>query len=313
MQILLARQAWVTEMPIVLHLASTISENLLPSSTECGSPGTPTVGAKKTQVPEKVIPDLIRLVHGNINSRMFLVKEFMTHWQKNKIGDIKLPKVSVVHKINEIADWLACPEEGPLHLRSCWYVKEEVRKKYNCLEITLPNRWEYALRPNRKSDVADIEKPDKPEKEKKRIPLITQFTKKITQEEMQKQLVSKPNTSASKPPKRVALISVPRGEQFQQSSRNDLLSKFVTTGASKTEQKQEAGSLSEVMTRKEEVTNLDDFDEKKTDPVKKDSQASADLNKADEAPPGSQKSAENVTETKEPMETEEDCVIILED
>ncbi|XP_046741414.1 chromatin assembly factor 1 subunit A-like [Diprion similis] len=238
-EILMARQAWVREIPVTLSALHT-SESLAPSMADRQSPTLQTTGPKKKKVPEEAIPNLIRLVHGNTNGRIFLMKEFMAFWEKNKTGDRQISKLSFSQKLREIASWIACPEEGPMHTRSCWYVREDIRKKYDCLDVTLPNRWEYTLRPARRSEVPDIEKTEKVDKEKKRIPLITQFTKKITQEEMQKQLVSKSTSSQSKPPKRAALISLPRDEQFLKSSRNNLLSKFVTCGdSSKTVECQE--------------------------------------------------------------------------
>ena len=34
------------------------------------------------QFPEEALPDLIRLVHGNNNNKMFLAKEFLAFWSK---------------------------------------------------------------------------------------------------------------------------------------------------------------------------------------------------------------------------------------
>lgn len=154
-------------------------------------------GAKKTKLPDEALPDLIQLVHGNRHGRHILMREFMTFWGKK--GGSHLSKVSVLSKINEIADRIACPEEGPMHLKSCWYVSENIRKQYlPDIELSLPNRWKYILAPNRKDSILNtqniitdkVEKDEKDkEKEKKPVPLITQFTKKITQEEMKKQLV----------------------------------------------------------------------------------------------------------------------------
>ncbi|XP_015516214.1 chromatin assembly factor 1 subunit A [Neodiprion lecontei] len=230
---LMSRQAWVREIPVTLSVLHA-SENLAPSMADRQSPTPQSTGPKKKKVPEEAIPNLIRLVHGNTNGRIFLMKEFMAFWEKNKTGDRQISKLSFSQKLREIASWIACPEEGPMHTRSCWYVREDIRKKYDCLDVTLPNRWKYTLRSARRSELPDIEKTEKvdKEKEKKRIPLITQFTKKITQEEMQKQLGSKSTPSQSKPPKRAALISLPRGEQFQKLSRNNLFSKFATCGDS---------------------------------------------------------------------------------
>ncbi|XP_077276010.1 uncharacterized protein LOC143904899 [Temnothorax americanus] len=274
-EFLSARQAWVNNIPIIFPSAS--PEEDISTNAECKTPTHQSVrGAKKTKFPDEALPDLIRLVHGNRHGRHGLMREFMTFWSKK--GGSHLSKVSVLSKINEIADRIACPEEGPMHLKSCWYVPENIRKQYlPDVELSLPNRWKYILTPNRKDDTEIANKTEKEErdkeKEKKHVPLITHFTKKITQEEMKKQLAKsdqeetkKPSTSkldqeetqkqstakpeqeetkkqlASKsdqisvppklpplqrPPKRATLISVGRGEQFPERSRQNMLAKFV--------------------------------------------------------------------------------------
>lgn len=184
------------------------------------------------------------------------MKEFMTFWNRNdKAGGYQLSKTGVLQKINELANKIACPEEGPMHLKSCWYVPEDTRKRYlPGDDLTLPNRWAYILTPNRKSDVQDAaEKAEKEEKErgetekekeKRHVPLITQFTKKITQEEMKRQLTAKPDQALAvtskqpplqRPPKRATLISVGRGEQFPEKSRKNMLAKFIGINTKKEE------------------------------------------------------------------------------
>jgi len=279
-----ARQAWVSNIPIIFPSSSSPEEDTS-ANAECKTPvhQQSVRGAKKTKFPDEALPDLIRLVHGNRYGRHVLMREFMTFWSKK--GESHLSKVSVLSKINEIADRIACPEEGPMHLKSCWYVSENIRKQYlPDVELSLPNRWKYILMPSRKSDTQNViadktekEERDK-EKEKKHVSLITQFTKKITQKEKQlakseetkkqltpvqkekqstassnqeetkKQSPVKPDQeeikkqSASKsdqisvfpklpplqrPPKRATLISVGRGEQFPERSRQNILAKFV--------------------------------------------------------------------------------------
>ncbi|XP_036149729.1 uncharacterized protein LOC105830502 [Monomorium pharaonis] len=302
-EFLLARQAWVNNIPIIFP--STLREENSSVNADCKTPThqQSVRGAKKTKFPDEALPDLIRLVHGNRYGRHGLMREFMTFWSK-KSGS-QLSKVSILSKINEIADRIACPEEGPMHLKSCWYVPKDIRKQYfPDVELSLPNCWEYILTPkSRKIDTENIvvdktmekekEEKDK-EKEKKHISLITQFTKKITQEEMQKQLAksdqeemkkksiatpdlkemkkqltaksdqeetkkqmaTKPDQEETKkqlaskskvsvlpklpplqrPPKRATLISVGRGEQFPESSRQNMLAKFVGLDKKKKEQ-----------------------------------------------------------------------------
>lgn len=216
---LTARHAWVSQIPVVLP--SKESEN---TEVECHTPAASRGATRKTRVPEEALPDLIRLVHGNTHGRKFLVREFLTFWSKEHHGkENQISKASLTQKIGEIGKWMSCPEEGQMHLKACWYVSEDIRKQYlPDEELALPNRWKYNLTPKRKSEIVDVnEKPEKQdkEKEKKTVPLITQFTKKITQEEMKRQLstqpakIEKPKGILQRPPKRAVLISVPRKEE----------------------------------------------------------------------------------------------------
>lgn len=212
------REAWVREIPIKLVTGSDIGDNDI--KNECSTPTShrkSTGGAKRTKFPEQMLPDFIRLIHGNTHGRGFLVKEFITYLnKKNYLEDCNISKASLIQKIKEIAKRLPCPDEGVMHLKTCWYVSKEVRNKYfnTDEELVLPNNWEYALTPKRRSEIFDTtERPDKEDKEKKHVHLITQFTKKFSQEEMKKQLAQ----PLQKQPKRVALISVGRGEEFPKS------------------------------------------------------------------------------------------------
>ncbi|XP_076620675.1 uncharacterized protein LOC143341608 [Colletes latitarsis] len=236
MDFLSAHEVWVRQVPVTLQ---TSNEN--EAANECGA-STPSASASKRKVPDEALPQLIRLTHGNTHSRKFLAREFMSYWSKENNKD-QISKSNLFRKIREIGKWMACPEEGPMYQKSCWYVPENVRKEYLSEDLSLPNRWSYSLVPPRKSDVAEVA--DKLEKdEKKNSPLITQFTKRITQEEMKKQLTfksagtsSQSKLSQTKTPKRATLISVGRGEQFSKRSKKSLFAKVLSdaNAASKNE------------------------------------------------------------------------------
>lgn len=284
-EFLTARQAWVNNIPIVLPSSTSHEENSL---AESKTPTQQSVrGSKKTMFPNEALPDLIRLLHGNTHGRHFLMKEFITFWSKN--GGNQLSKVSVLSKINEVANKIACPEEGPMHLKSCWYVAENIRKQYVPDDkLSLPNNWTYILTPNRKGDTLEVaidkaEKEEKEkEKEKKHIPLITQFTKKITQEEMKKQLtkseeetkkqlIAKPDQISvlpklpllQRPPKRATLISVGRGEQFPEKSRKNMLAKLI--GLNKRKEEEASSSEKMIVDSNDDVLIVENIDMNKVD------------------------------------------------
>ncbi|XP_044727563.1 chromatin assembly factor 1 subunit A isoform X2 [Chrysoperla carnea] len=107
---------------------------------------------RRKKIPEKYFPDLIRLLHGNNNNKVFLYKEFKTFISSIE-EDLEISRKSFDVKLKEIAEYKACPDEGPMLNKQCWYVNQEFREKYN-KDITLPNYWKYFLTPKRQSIVA---------------------------------------------------------------------------------------------------------------------------------------------------------------
>lgn len=199
-------------------------------------------GAKKKIISEEAIPALITLVHGNQNKRVFLTNEFSAFLGKSRSSStdnaeetalagqleasgqpirpstpsaptvnpltLKWPglppasRISISNKIKEIATWGACPEEGPLHNRMCWYVPEETRVKYGLVDMKLPNnQWHYTLKPkvfnHSNSPVANGGAGSASGAESRA--LITKFTKVMTPEEKQRQWESMKNAGTSTP------------------------------------------------------------------------------------------------------------------
>lgn len=240
------REAWVQAIPLVLT-APADSEH----QGENGSIGVlgrhkSAMGAEKVKLLENLSPEIIKLIHGNVHNRGFLVKEFVAHWSKIKQGYFPFSKTKISQKIKELGTWVLCPEEGPMLGKSCWYVSKEVRARYGVLDVaTLPNNWSYNLTPKKKIQ-NQIEKNDGmkqkvkcdkiEEKKEKETPLITQFAKKFTGEDIKKQLEKSSSSplsstkvsSLNRQPKRVALISLPRYEPAK-SPRVSLIDKFLSS------------------------------------------------------------------------------------
>ena len=122
---------------------------------------------KKIRITENSVKDLIRLVHGNLNSRKFLVKEFQAYRAKAHEGDesfIEYTIESVSSKIKDIAEWKQCPEEGEMQNKLCWYCSKETLQKFNLEDLALPNTWSYLLpieklKKKKKSKTSVIESP----------------------------------------------------------------------------------------------------------------------------------------------------------
>jgi hypothetical protein len=166
------------------------------------------------------IPDFIRLLHGNTKNRNYLVKEFITFWDKKLHPEVDveaetehdrcLISIGNANKVlRELASWEACPDEGPFQGKLCWWVAQEVRQEHNLADLPLPNSWSYILKPAAKriktpkekqkesakaavveeavaspEQLPPVNTPPKSAKES----LITKFTKVLSAEERQQQL-----------------------------------------------------------------------------------------------------------------------------
>lgn len=150
---------------------ATLSDGGTPSSTRKGA------------FPESSIPDLIALIHGSTNSRKNLAKVFISQWikkEEDKDGETEgmaqtLSQARVAKKIKELSKWEEFPEEGPFYGRKCWYVKKEVREKYGVIDLPVPV----------KEDV------DMDSSKKMSPPLITKFTKVLTEDERKSQMTAR--------------------------------------------------------------------------------------------------------------------------
>lgn len=86
------------------------------------------VSNKRVNITEDEVPDLIRLIHGNMNNKNFLVNEFREFRAKKHEGEKNFrvfSNVSVTKKLKELGEYKACPEEGPmLNKLCCTYLRK---------------------------------------------------------------------------------------------------------------------------------------------------------------------------------------------
>nr|CAD7441205.1 unnamed protein product [Timema bartmani] len=176
---------------------------------------TPNTGSKSRKFPDTAVPELIKLVHGSLNSRAFLLREFLAHWNKQHslnnsqsttpetdprqadeaTHTVALSQKSISNKIKEIARWQACPEEGPMFGRKCWYVLKEIRSENNLSDLALLNKeWKYTFKPRRleldpqsAAVLSPVTDPI-PKIPGKSGQLITKFTQVLSTEEHKKRL-----------------------------------------------------------------------------------------------------------------------------
>ncbi|XP_073833920.1 chromatin assembly factor 1, p180 subunit [Musca autumnalis] len=135
---------------------------------------------EKSSVPEKIKPvtvteamikDLVRLLHGNNNSKAFLIKEFIAFIAKTEEsvinGEFANPLKSVIReKIDSMAEWQivdaqpqasedlneSLKKKKKTKKRLCWVVNKETLDKLDMSSLSLQNNWEYILTPKLKSD-----------------------------------------------------------------------------------------------------------------------------------------------------------------
>merc|ERR1712142_1457064 len=177
-------------------------------TTESASVKSSVKGAKARLVPEEAIPDLIQLLHGNTNNKIFLAREFIAFW-KSKSGDevsvdskvegtpgtkdgsqFSISKRKMIDKIQEVAEYKKLTDNG----LKAWWVKQDILSKHN-IDPTNINEWRYVLeQPNSKNSANDdlnSSRPGSPSSKVSASPnpasLITKFARVLTEEEKEEQ------------------------------------------------------------------------------------------------------------------------------
>lgn len=220
------------------------------------------LSSKKVKITDDAIRDLARLMHGNVNNRKFLVREFHAFWaSRNDSVDFSLE--SIRNKIKDIAQWGTCRAEGPMEGKLCWTVERSVLQKYDLMDLTLPNDWKYHLQKrtvtakNEKKPKLKQEPSTNVEKHDSSTSTIDAYGQecdgntvdKLTKDQMSNIANSSKTLSivhdnvgssvkeeggdgkcstVTTFKKRVPLLmSVPRGQNINQSAKNSLISQFL--------------------------------------------------------------------------------------
>lgn len=98
-----------------------------------------------SSIDEEFIPDLIKLVHLNTLSRVFLVDEFSEHLKQY---DIKCTKKCIKLRIQQLAVWQTCTEKtNSMFKKKCWCVSTDTLKQYNLNNSSFPQYWSYKIIP----------------------------------------------------------------------------------------------------------------------------------------------------------------------
>lgn len=162
---MLSSRSMIFVAPISMKKPTLPSSSLATAAVELDDESS----AKRTgKFTDTIVSDLIRLMHGNVNNAVFLVKEFQAyltakHAEQNADTATTAYKpfggTRLRAKMRELAKWCACPEEGPMLGKFCWCVRADTAATYGLAELPpLPNAWSYILTKPRKvaKESADI-------------------------------------------------------------------------------------------------------------------------------------------------------------
>lgn len=235
-------------------------EILEPEDNAQKAPSQPKTSAQqRVKIPDTSVKELIKLVHGNVNRKKFILREFQAYRLKNfhKNADFQEFSVkSVEEKMMEVSDYKTCPEEGPLFGKKCYYVKPEaMRKYYGDEELKLPNEWKYILekdvkekKPKQAVNVDSVKKDDSSE-------ISLPEAKHVPPENKPEEVLKAKSPPAAGAKKRVQLLmSVPRGQEFSETKKNNLMSLFLKGNHEKNGKKE--GKSAEIM-KADEVVVID--------------------------------------------------------
>ncbi|KAM8720450.1 hypothetical protein ACLKA7_006490 [Drosophila subpalustris] len=199
------------------------------------------------QLDEPLLQQLVRLIHGNRNSKVFLISEYLEFLKTQMTPKTQTlpPKSLLREKFDELASWKpvvldtggdAKKSKKPKK-RLCWVVNAEMLQKHKLDELTLQNQWNYTLTPKfsmADTSLRDPSPPPTPAAESteanppaKSNPDTQKSTKPTT-----------PTTSSTAPAPTGAaatggkkrgtlLMSVARDQQFHAPTKNALISQYL--------------------------------------------------------------------------------------
>lgn len=244
-RILKAREMMTTDDGVKLE------DDLEPEITETEEEGekAPPKIQVRAKFNEGSVKELMKLVHGNINNKRFIIKEFQAYRLKNFHKDPDFQEFSiksVEEKMMEISEYKTCPEEGSMFGKKCWLVKQEALIEHHGeKKLPLPNEWTYILekevkerKPRQSTDpTRKEESPDKVQSEVQQRPADEKpiqrspvsAVKKLLPHEPLVSSLKRPQSSPSNVPKKRVqlLISVPPGQEISQSKKNNLISQYL--------------------------------------------------------------------------------------
>ncbi|KAH8304174.1 hypothetical protein KR059_002894 [Drosophila kikkawai] len=197
------------------------------------------------QLDERLLQQLVRLTHGNRNSKTFLINEYLEYLktQTAAAGEANrslLPPKSVIReKIDELASWkvvesgtpeVAAKKTKKPKKRLCWIVASEMLQKFHLQELTLHNQWDYTLTP-KVSDGGGGGGAAEAQQHELSPPADASPVAAAQPPPATISASTTPNTTPvgkSGPKKRATLLmSVPRDQPIPSAAKNALISQFL--------------------------------------------------------------------------------------
>lgn len=203
------------------------------------------------------MPDLIRLVHGNLAGIKKLIKEFRTFWKQKVSGETNPPEPSETKmevdttevkdgetpidkpvamdtsEVSEDADHhciskrqmelkisaIAVREKRPTYKKVCWYVHDKVLEQFGFTDLPIPSTWEFVSQPSKpKSD-----EPTTPTPSAKTPKVsITQFARPMSPSEIAAQHAAVAAKQAAEASARLAALKAASEQAEQEAAARQL-------------------------------------------------------------------------------------------
>lgn len=202
------------------------------------------------QLDEPLLQQLVRLIHGNSNSKAFLISEYLEYLKLQLPQDstLLLPSKTLLReKFDEMAIWKSVELEVNAKRkkpkkRLCWLVNAETLHKYQLDDLTVKNQWSYTLTPKTIKADTSLREASPPEPSTEATPTTTEVkldkTTTATTTSTPKRALPVATATATASPsssgtpngtkKRAALLmSVPRDQQFHAPTKNALISQYL--------------------------------------------------------------------------------------
>ncbi|XP_017100619.2 chromatin assembly factor 1 subunit A-B [Drosophila bipectinata] len=192
------------------------------------------------QLDERLLQQLVRLTHGNRNSKVFLINEYLEYLKTQEGGGegAVLPSKTLVReKFDELASWkhveLTTPDLNTSassakkakkpKKRLCWVVPPEILEKFHLPDLSLQNQWDYTLTP-KITEGPDAQQhelsPPAEAAEATASPTVATATPTSSG-------ATTPNTGGGTKKRATLLMSVPRDQPIQTAAKNALISQFL--------------------------------------------------------------------------------------